>query len=163
MLTRVRESRPHEAAAYAALKTATRLAAELAGPTLADVCRRTRLDAATLSRAGNTEHANFVPVDVALDIDKLSGDHPILRTMAKLSGFDLVPLVPNQEAHDLAVRIGHAAREVGEMASVALEAMSDGKVTPREAKEVLSEADDVERIVSSIKRHMHGVVAGANK
>lgn len=163
MLTRVKTERPHEAAAYAALKTATRLASELAGPTLAHVCRRTRLDAATLSRAGNSDHSNFVPVDVALDLDTLSGDFTILRTLAKLSGFELVPLVPNHDALDLAIKAGHAAKEAGELVSATLDAIADGKLTPREARTVIAEADDLDRIVSSIKLHMHSVVAGVGK
>lgn len=163
MLTTAQKLRPHGQADYLAMKTATALSARLAGPTLRDVAARTRLDAGTISRCGNPFEATFVPVDVGMDLDALAGDDIILRTWARLRGYELTPTAAHNEAHDLAVRIGHAAREVGEMASTALEAMSDGVVTPREAGAVIAEANDAERLIASVKRSMHGIVANAAK
>jgi len=154
-----RTTRPHSSADYLALKTATKLAAELAGQSLGCVAKRTRLDAGTISRAGNPRENNFLPLDVALDLDTMTGDHTILRTYARLLGFDLVPLHSAAIVSGLSVKAGYAAREGGEMVAKILESAADGQVTPREAREVLKEADELELVTSAIKHDMHGVIA----
>jgi hypothetical protein len=164
MLTKVRETRPHDGAIYIALKTASKLAVELAGPTLNEVCRRTRLDPATLSRAGNTTETNFVPIDVAIDLDFLATDPVICRQMARALGYDLVPVSPvPSPTQDLSIHAGHAAKEVGELVSAVVEAVALNKLNPRKAREILDEANDAESVISAIKHVMHGVIAGAGR
>ena len=154
----VKPARPFSAADYSQLKSATKRATEAAGP-LVEIARRTRIDAATISRAGNHNESNYIPIDVAIDMDRMSGDAVILRTMARALGYRLVPVDAPEFSADLRLKAGHVARESGELIAKTLEALSDGELSPREAMEIDHEAADVEHLVAGIRRHVHGVVA----
>lgn len=151
--------RPFAAADYAQLKSATRRAVSLAGPLDRIARKQTRLDAATISRAGNPEASNFLPLDVALDLDALAGDDVILRMMARLRGYDLVPIGRRAQQENLIKAAGDVAKESGELVHETINAAADGDVTPSEAKTIDAEAAQVEGIVACIRRHVHGVRA----
>ncbi len=152
--------RPYSTADYAQLKSATKRAIELAGGPVA-LAKETRLDQATLSRAGNIEHSNFLPIDAAVDADRLAGEPVILRALARIAGFDLVPIKARHESANLVHDAGTMARESGELVSSAIEATADGTLTAREAREIDREAQDVEAVVASVRRQVHGVMAAA--
>lgn len=150
--------RPHSPGDYVALKLAVKEATKLAGP-IASIAARTRLDAGTISRAGNPRESNFLPLDVAIDIDALAGEPIILTAMARLCGYELVPLNVAHVTECLSLQAGHAAREAGELVAHAIEASQDKAITPAEAQRIDTEAAEVERVVSAIRRHMCGVIA----
>lgn len=127
-----------------ALKAATRRAITLAGGPVA-ASKELRVDAGRLSRYGSPDDALYVPIDVALELDKLAGDNIILRAWADLHGFDLVARDrdADQLARDVTSLAGCVARESGELISSTIDAVSDGKLTPREAQKIHDEAADV--------------------
>jgi hypothetical protein len=81
--------RPFTRADYLAIKAATRRACEDVGP-LNQVAGYTRVDAPILSRYGNPEESVFIPLDVAMDLDALSGGARILKAYAAAFGYELV-------------------------------------------------------------------------
>lgn len=112
----------------------------------------TRVDAARLSRYGNPDAPEFAPVDVCFDLDKAAGDNVILRAWADLCGFEIVARdLDAHIAHDLTVAAGHVARESGELISAAIEAESDGVVTPNEARAIDEAAADLQEKVVNIR------------
>src|SRR5689334_18590531 len=143
---------------FSLLKSATRAAIRAAGP-LTVVSRETRLDGGTLSRAGNIEQTNFIPIDDALRLDAMTGDATITRTMAALLGFRLVPVEPKDEGPSLIHDAATMARESGELVSETLDVSSDGQITPTEARRGDEEAADVEHCVQSMRKKLHGVMA----
>lgn len=127
-----------------ALKAATRRAVQMAGGSSA-ASKELRVDQGRLSRYGSPEDALYVPIDVAAELDKLAGDHVILRAWADMLGFEIVARDPlaEQLAHDVTALAGSIAKESGELISSTIEAIADGALTPREAQKVHDEAADV--------------------
>lgn len=134
--------RPYRNSDYLALKAATRRATIEAG-TLADVAKRTRIDATRISKAGNPNENEFLPLDVAMDLDALAGDDRILRAWAELRGYDLVKDEKGVAIEDMARHVGSVGKESGELISEMCSAVADGKVTPAEASRIENAAEDV--------------------
>lgn len=135
-----------------ALKAAVRRAVILAGGPAA-ACKALRVDAARLSRYGNPEDPSFIPVDVAHELDKLAGETVILRAMADLFGFELVPRnMVGPEFVDLTQKAGEFARESGELVSTVIEAGHDEHMSPNEARRIDDAAADVEAKVIQIRQ-----------
>lgn len=147
--------------AQIAIKAATRRAIQLAGGPVA-VAKAVRVDQGRLSCYGNPNHPLFVPLDVAHEIDKLAGDNIILRALAELIGFDIAPRssVDEQVSRDMTALAGSIARESGELIESAIEAASDGKMTPAEARRIHDEADDVGEKIVQIKSAARRVMCG---
>lgn len=159
MLERVNEPNQIDVSDFSLLKAATRAAIRAAGP-IASVARETRLDGGTLSRASNINETNFIPIDDALRLDAMTGDCRIVRAMAKLLGYRLVPLnAVEDEQPSLIHDAGTMAREAGELVSETLDISSDGEITPNEARRVDDEAAQVEHCVQSMRKKLHGVIA----
>jgi hypothetical protein len=144
-----------------AFKAAVRRAVKMAGGPNA-AAEMVRSPASRLSEYGNHDRPVFAPVDVCFDLDKAAGDHVILRAWAELLGFDLVPrnVDAASVAADLAHAAGHVAKESGELISAAIEAASDGKLTPNEARRLDEEAADVEAKVINIRRIARSAMGG---
>lgn len=141
-----------------ALKCATKRALDLCGP-LSETAKYTRVNAPTLSQAASPNYSNMLPIDDALVIDELSGDCQILREMARLRGFNLVPMTKTQRMISLLRDAGNVSRETGELTSQIIEAEQDGDLTPREATAIDRQAMDVEGVIASIRRKVHSVIA----
>lgn len=135
-------SRPYRNEDYLALKAATRRATKEAGK-LSDLAERTRIDASRISKCGNPNEHEFLPIDVAMDLDALAGDDRILRAWAELRGFNLIKDENNVHVEDMARHIGAVGKESGELISEMCEAVADGKVTPVEALRIEEAAEDV--------------------
>jgi hypothetical protein len=146
----VNSSRPYRNEDYLALKAATRRATKEAG-TLADVAERTRLDASRISKCGNPNESEFLPIDVAMDLDALAGDDRILRAWAEMRGYDLLKAERNVAVEDMARHIGAVGKESGELISEMCEAVADGKVTPAEALRIEEAAEDVRDNVTRLQ------------
>src|SRR4051812_48865915 len=134
--------RPYSDADYLALKAATRRATMEAG-TLAEVAKRTRLDASRISKAGNPNENEFLPIDVAMDLDALAGDDRILRAWAELRGYDLVRDEKGIAVEDMVRHVGSVGKESGELIAEMCSAVADGRVTPAEASRIEGAAEDV--------------------
>nr|WP_299805879.1 phage regulatory CII family protein [Tardiphaga sp.] len=111
--------------------------------TLADLARRTRIDASRISKAGNPNESEFLPIDVAMDLDALAGDDRILRAWAELRGFDLVKDERGVAVESMARHVGSVGKESGELISEMCSAIADCKVTPAEATRIEAAAEDV--------------------
>lgn len=134
--------RPFTRADYLALKSAFRRDCEDAGP-LHKIAENTRADAALLSRYGNPERGENAPIDVLLDVGHLSGMFRTLKQAAELAGFDLVPRHPEKIASESMLRhLGQVGSSHGDLQSSMCDALADGKVTPTEATEIQSKAED---------------------
>lgn len=152
--------RIYSRADYLALKTATKEAVEACGP-ITETAKRTRLDAGTISRAGNPNESNFIPLDVALDLDSLSGDAKILRAYAALLGFELVRRKSEQAiTKEIISQAGDVAEQSGDLVSETIKAAADGSLTPAEAKRIDGEAADLERTIRFVRKTTHQVMAG---
>lgn len=134
-----------------AFKAAVRRAVTISGGPNA-AAEMVRVDAPRLSRYGNIDAPEFAPVDVCFALDKAAGDPVILRAWADLLSFDLVPRdVRTLASRDLARAAGQVARESGELISAAIEAGSDGNLTPNEARGLDDAAADVEEKVIELR------------
>jgi hypothetical protein len=147
-------ARPFTRADYLALKAATRRACETAGP-LASIAGHTRADATLLSRYGNPELDVFVPIDVALDIDALSGQDNLLRAWAELRGYDLItrdaPTLdqPDAMARHLAPVAKELSDVIGELATAKVETPA---AAARVEKEVAEAADALRDLAADCRR-----------
>ena len=149
--------RPYTRADYLAIKSATRRACEDAGP-LHDIAANTRCDPAQLSRYGNPERPEFIPLDIAMDLDALSGGDRILRAWAELRGYGLV-----REERGVAIEnpLQHAGC-IGKEAGEALVAISDvvRKPTPLNAARAERELQDLRDVTDLAEADMRRIRAG---
>jgi hypothetical protein len=150
--------RPYTRADYLAIKSATRRACEDAGP-LHEIAANTRADTAQLSRYGNAERSEFIPLDIAMDLDALSGGDRILRAWAELRGYELMRDEKGVAIEDMTRHIGAVGVEAGELISEMCNAIADSRVTPREAEAIERRADDVIDNVTLLKGDMRRVRA----
>lgn len=152
-------SRPYRKEDYLALKAATRRATEDAGR-LADIAERTRIDASRISNAGNPNAAEFLPIDVAMDLDALAGDDRILRAWAEMRGYELHKIERGVAVESMSRHIGAVGKESGELISEMCEAVADGKVTPAEALRIEQAAEDVRDNVLRLQADCRRIRAG---
>ena len=132
--------RPFTPADYAQLKSATKAACELASP-LTEIVKHTRLDAGTISRACDLNRPSFIPIDVALDLDCLACDDVILRTMAALRGYNLVPIEHASNADNLIADAGKIAKTSGELISSKLpQTVQSRRARPRSSTAMRSKS-----------------------
>ena len=146
--------RPFTRADYLAIKSATRRACEDAGP-LHQIAESTRVDAPILSRYGNPDESVFIPLDVAMDLDALSGGDRLLRAWATLRGYDLTRddkgvaiECPMQDAAAL-------LKEAGEAVSALADVVK--RPTPRtaaQAERELAELGDVVELAEANARRI---------
>jgi hypothetical protein len=144
--------RPLTDAQYA-LKAAVRRAVKLAGGPSA-AAAAVRVDAPRLSRYGNPDAPEFAPIDVCCDLDRAAGDHVILRALADIIGCDLVPRETAEDrlARDVIAAAGLVAKDSGEVVNSAIQAVSDGRLTPAEARRFDEEAGDLEGRVVELRK-----------
>jgi hypothetical protein len=150
--------RPYSRADYLAIKSATRRACEDAGP-LHEIAANTRSDPSQLSRYGNPEKSEFIPLDVALDLDALSGGDRLLRAWAELRGYGLVRDEKGVAVEDMNRHIGAVGVETGELISEMCNSIADNVITPREAEAIERRAEDVLDNVALLKADMRRIRA----
>ncbi len=150
--------RPYTRADYLALKSATRRACEDAGP-LHEIAANTRSDPSQLSRYGNPEKSEFIPLDVAMDLDALSGGDRLLRAWAELRGYGLIQDEKGVAVEDMNRHIGAVGVETGELISEMCNAIADNQITPREAEAIERRAEDVLDNVNLLKADMRRIRA----
>jgi hypothetical protein len=139
-----------------ALKAATRAAVQAGGGQEA-VVRFTRLSRPqALSDHGNpAEDGRFMPIDVVADVEALTHGTPgfpaITRTLARLHGFDLVPMPRARgEAADYCQHLQAIVRET---ADVTLELSLHLMKPPseREAARLIREVDQAQQALAELK------------
>lgn len=151
--------RPYSLADYLAIKFATRRTFDDAG-SMTNVAANTRADIAQLSRYGNPERPEFIPIDIAMDADALGGGDRILRAWAEMRGYALVKDDRGVRVEDMTRHIGAVGVESGELISEMCNALADNKVTPREAEAIERRAEDVKDNLVLLQADMRRIRAG---
>lgn len=136
---------------YAAIKNAVRRALRQAGGCLRELAGMTRLSAAQLSRFGDLNSDQWVPLDVALDLDSLAGEPVITRALAGLLGYDLVPSTVIVAQGRLVEHLAGLARESGDVMVGISEALADGRLTLNELARIESDLGDLDAHVQATK------------
>lgn len=85
----------------------------------------------------NDAHDRYIPIDHLVLLDTAAGDI-FLNELAQSRGYNLIPFSAASEPHCQLIPniIGLLARESGELHYTALDAASDGIVTPAEARRI---------------------------
>ncbi|MET4197251.1 hypothetical protein ABIA95_000206 [Bradyrhizobium sp. LA8.1] len=143
-----------------AFKAAVRRAVVLAGGPHA-AARSSRVSAALLSHYGNIDRPEFAPIDVCFELEKAAADPVILRALADLHGFELVPRDQHADslARDITALAGDIAKESGDLISTAIEAASDGKISVNDARAIDNEAADLQDRIVSIRSATRKTIA----
>lgn len=136
---------------YAAIKNAVRRALRQAGGGLRELAGMTRLSAAQLSRFGDLNSDQWVPLDVALDLDSLAGEPVITRTLAELLGYDLVPCTAVVAQGRLMEHLAGLARESGDVLASISVALADGRLTPNELTLIEANLADLDAQVQAAR------------
>lgn len=152
-------ARPYTRADYLALKSATRRAYEDIG-TLQGISAQTRISKTLLSNYGNADRPEFIPLDIAMDVDALSGGDRILRAWAELRGFALVRDEKGIAIEDMNRHIGAVGVDTGELISEMCNALADSTVTPREAEAIERRAEDLKDNVTLLQNDCRRIRAG---
>ena len=116
------------------IKSVTRLGVVDAGgaETCIEITRLKRHQ--TFSEYGNIEcPGHVVPLDIAVAIDRFNGNYRLLRTHAELLSCAVVSLPAVLGTGAVAMSLGQATKEAGDVITSVGLALSDGTITPREA------------------------------
>lgn len=151
--------RPFTRADYNAIKTATQFAIDDVG-TLAQVAEHTRVGVTRLSEYANRDHPFFIPLDVAMDLDTLSGGARILKAYAAALGYDLVLNEKGVRVECTLRHIGEVGKASGNLHAAMCDAASDGKITPTEAERIERKAtilDDATDLLRGDMRRIRAV------
>ncbi|MGA0561719.1 phage regulatory CII family protein [Ancylobacter sp. VNQ12] len=147
------------AADYASLKNAVRRACQQAGGGLRGLASQTRLSPAQLSRFGDINSDQSIPLDVALDLDSLAGEPIIASALSERLGFDLVPQTQAVVAHaTMPQHLSGLARESGEAISHIAAALADNQLTPNELIAIERELGDVDAQVQSARATVRAMI-----
>lgn len=87
---------------------------------------------------------HFAPIDVVARLEMLAGKPLVTQLLCRVAGGVFVPL-PHADGAGSALAGGvmALAKELGEVSAAVVEATADGEVTPREARRVERELDDM--------------------
>lgn len=139
------KARQFAADIYTGIKSALRdMVRESFGPQKA-AAAATRVEQGMISDYCSTsaEHAEkHVPVDVLLDLIRVSGDVRVLRYLAEQCGCILYAPPPGTRG-EVGRRLGATAREYGELLTKVSEIIEDDQITEDEERIALSEIFDV--------------------
>jgi hypothetical protein len=149
--------------AYRSLKCVCSVAYDLAGGnTLFQ--HSTRVVVSQLSKYASLnedDEKSYMPIDVAVDLDRAAGSPIITGTMAQLLGFRLEPLASTAaEADKLSERDAHKLlAEAMDVSQVLLAAFADGRIDALERKRLRVELREVIRAAETILAKLDEEVA----
>lgn len=149
--------RPYTRADYLAIKSATRRACDDAGP-LHEIAACTRADKSQLSRYGNPDQPEFIPLDIAMDLDALSGGDRVLRAWAELRGYELIREEKGVAVENPVQHAGCIGKEAGEVLVAISEVMR--KPTPTNAAKAERELQDLKDVTDLAEADMRRIRAG---
>ncbi|HEV2502359.1 MAG TPA: hypothetical protein VGV39_04755 [Mesorhizobium sp.] len=129
------------------LKAVTRQALQIARPTKFALV--TRADAPTLSNYGSPDHPLFMPIDVAVELCRDVGTPVIIEEMARLCGFKLVPLEPDEGGTITLDDVSRTLKETSE-AVTSLADFAQGK--PGAARAAIREIDEGLAALNRVRR-----------
>ncbi|TAY95844.1 phage regulatory CII family protein [Rhizobium ruizarguesonis] len=149
--------------AYRSLKCVCSVAYDLAGGnTLFQ--HSTRVVVSQLSKYASLnedDEKSYMPIDVAVDLDRAAGSPVITGTMAQLLGFRLEPLTAAAaEADKLSERDAHKLlAEAMDVSQALLAAFGDGRIDALERKRLRVELREVIRAAEAILAKLDEEVA----
>lgn len=130
------------------LKAATRQALQIARPSKFALV--TRADAPMLSNYGSpSEPDRFIPIDVAVELCRDVGAPIIIEEMARLCGFKLVPLDPDEGGSITLDDVSRTLKETSE-AVTSLADFAQGK--PGAARAAIREIDEGLAALNRVRR-----------
>ena len=133
------------------IKAAVRYAVEKAGGN-ALASERIHVPGSDLSLWCSDNSNRYIPLDHAIDLDRAAGQPIIMRTMARISGVDVVtPEEKTELAGSVHKIVGMLARATGELESAALDANEDGSISPNEDKTIRRHCALVRDVVDHIE------------
>lgn len=141
-------TRQHGQEIYAALRAHTRRLVIAAGgvDAAALITRAGKSSLSLYGAEGNGDKPNpYIPADVVADLEKDVGEPMVTRELARIAGFELVPLAArcsegNGDPAHMVLRIN---REMGEFSAAVEDMDADGRRTPAELERCIRELDDV--------------------
>lgn len=136
---------------YAALKNALRRACLQIGSGLRDVATLTRISYGQLSKCQDLNTDQFLPLDVALDIDSLAGEPVLTRALAARLGYDLVPTSAPVIQAEPGQHLAGLARESGDVISRYAAALADNKLTLSELAALEADLAELDAQVQSAR------------
>lgn len=150
--------RPFSETTYLSLKRAVEVGYLLAGG-VSLFMRVTRIKVSTLSKYASDGQDNkdtFMPIDVALDLDRAANQPVITAKMAEILGYDLVPrLVLEESARRVCdVDAVDFMMEAMDVVRAMQAALVDGRVSRDDAKKILAELAQLEREIDDLKRNI---------
>jgi len=137
-------------------KAAVRHAVKKAGGPIV-AAEQTGVSENEISLWKNDHNLRFIPIDHAFDLDVAAGDDIILKTWARMRGYDLVSREAKLELADNVVKIvGRLAKAGGTLECSALDAVSDNRLTPNEVRgirdDIVPVKDSIEQLERAIAR-----------
>lgn len=117
----------------------------------------TRVATTQLHRYGARDEKDFVPLDVALEMDRQAGTPIIIGAAARLLGYTLEPVTAGKGTQCLSEAISAAIRECSDVYAKVIDATADDRITPAERRDIHTEIDEA---VESLQR-LRNSVAGA--
>lgn len=128
---------------YLLVKAATRTLIKNCGG-LESAATMTRVGTSSLSDYCSVEKEDvFIPLDVALDLQIESGTFPLTEALAALSGGSFTPADAQAANPNLTIAAAGMMGETADAIKSISESMKDGKITPREKKDITKQIQDV--------------------
>ena len=122
----------------------------------------TRVSKSALERYYQPRDPEYhIPLDVAMDLDEAAGNDVILRTWAGLRGIEMIDRKEIAPSASFPMHLSAFGMGVGKTFDCLGEALRDGKVTPREAHDILNSACDLENQLIAVKKDCACVIADA--
>jgi uncharacterized SAM-dependent methyltransferase len=127
---------------YISLKAATRKVIKQCGG-LEMAARETRVGVPTLSDYQNTGNMEcFIPVDVLADLMSASESTTVLDVLAIQLGCIMVRIPDLKGQPILSAQLARILKETGDVLAGAGQALTDNKLSPREAAKLVTQIDE---------------------
>lgn len=153
-------ARVHGKSTYSLLKQATRDTVRSAGGLEAAAsypemrCQKSSL--------GNWQNPGmeeaFMPIDRAVDLMALTGDHSILSAMCHVMGGAFVRIDEGHDAHDWSGLLARFGRESSDVFAALGAALKDGTVDEGEAKQLLRELEEAHRATTALMNKAAAII-----
>lgn len=139
------------------LKAVTRRALNHAG-TAVEFQHKTRVNNASLSRYGNPDQPEMIPIDIVFEVESEIGHPWITETLAEMHGFDLITsehkrVLPEDQT-SLIELMPKLAKEQSELMNRVVIALGDNHVSENECRAIEQELDDVADILRQCRSRL---------
>lgn len=143
------------------LKAVVRRTIELAGG-VSSFEHVTRVKAPVLSKYGSPTDEKHIPVDVLMDLLLDTRNHAVLSYMAAELGLKLVPLETEPHGADLPGmdEVAGIFRKSSELVDSIIAAVSDGKISPAENRDINKKLDRLVQFARALQRQVNNATDG---